>query len=65
MTQNSYCMQGVLLQMGYLEELSKSFKKVNVFSFGTYVIRMSLVCNRMASVCYWYVLVCHPYVTHI
>ena len=58
-------MQGVLLQMGYLEELSKSFKKVNFFSFGTYVIRMSLVCTPMASVCHWYVLVCHPYVTHM
>ena len=28
----------------------------------SYVIRMSLVCTRMSSVCHSYVLVCHPYV---
>ena len=28
-----------------------------------YVIRMSLVCTLMSSVCYSYVLVCHAYVT--
>ena len=28
----------------------------------SYVIPMSLVCNRMSSVCHSYVLVCHPYV---
>ena len=29
----------------------------------SYVIRMSLVCTRMSSICHWYVLVFHPYVT--
>ena len=40
--------------------LSKSFKKVNYFSFGLHVIRISLVCTCMSSVCHSYVLVCHP-----
>ena len=31
----------------------------------SYVIRMSLVYTRMSSVCHWYVLVCHRYVTRI
>ena len=31
----------------------------------SYVIRMSLVCNRMSSVCHTHVLVCHPYVTRM
>ena len=29
------------------------------------VIRMSLVCARMSSVCHSYILVCHPYVTRM
>ena len=29
----------------------------------SYVIRMSLACTRMSSICRSYVLVCHPYVT--
>ena len=30
-----------------------------------YVIRMSLVCTHMSSVCHSYVLLCHPYVTRM
>ena len=31
----------------------------------SYIIRMSLVCTRMPSVCHLYVLVCHKYVTRV
>ena len=31
----------------------------------SYVIRMSLLCTPMSSVCHSYVLACHPYVTRI
>ena len=31
----------------------------------SYVIRMSLVCTRVSSVCHSFVLVCHPYVTRM
>ena len=31
----------------------------------SYVIRMSLACTCMSSVCHSYALVCHPYVTHM
>ena len=31
----------------------------------SYVIRISLVCNRMLSVCHSYALACHPYVTRM
>ena len=54
------------MQIRCLERgLSRSFKKVNFFSFRPYIIRMSLVCTRMSSVCNSHVLVCHPYVTRM
>ena len=31
----------------------------------SYIIRMSLVCTRIPSICHSYVLVCHPYVTRM
>ena len=55
-TQNSYCMQGVLLKIICLEGgLPKSIKKVN-FCFHL---------DRISSVCHTHVLVCHSYVTRI
>ena len=71
-TQNSHCMQGILLQIRYFErELSNSFKKDNFIFLSnrmssvcpSHVIHMSLVCTRMSSVSHSYVLVCHSYVT--
>ena len=59
-------MQGVLLQIRYLETgLSKSFEKINFFSFGQYVIRVLLVCTRMSLACHSYVFVYHLYVTRM
>ena len=69
----------ILLQIRYFErELSKSFKEDNYFSFephvircvtrmsfACYLIRMPVVCTRMSSACHSYVLVCHPYITHM
>ena len=73
-TQNSQCMQGILLQIRYFErELSNSFKKDNFIFLSnrmssvcpSHVIHMSLVCTRMSSVSHSYVLVCHSYVTRM
>ena len=60
------------------ENYQKAFKKLTSFFFRTschpyvtrmsfvcHVIRMSLVCTRMLSVCHSYVLICHLYVTRM
>ena len=60
------------------ENYQKAFKKLTSFFFRTschpyvtrmsfvcHVIRMSLVCTCMSPVSHSYILVCHPYVTHV
>ena len=67
-------MQGIFSQIRYFErDLSTGFKKDNFILlsnrmssvFHSHVIRMSLVCTRISSACQSYVLMFHPYVTHM
>ena len=61
MTQNIYCMQGVLLQIKYLNR-GLSFKNGQIFFFRT-------ICHpyvtRMLSLRHSYLVVCHPYYVYV
>ena len=70
-------MKGILLQIDVLnKDYQKALKKLTIFFFRTacrlyvtcmysYVIRMSLVCTCMSSICHFYVFACHLFVTRM
>ena len=71
-----FCKSDILKEN--FQNFQNALKKITLFFFGTachpydarmlfvcHVIRMSLVCTRILSVCHVYVLVCYPYVTRL